>query len=121
MTKEQSIFPLLNDLVRDNPSYKFPIESITKELTQMFLLQDEFEYFSIQTFRKLKRDYGNTIAHIFLTVMDMKLNLNKRDIHTIPTEQYQNEIENFITSLENLLITRIEKDSSDGELISAMI
>ncbi len=51
----------------------------------------------------------------------MKLNLNKRDIHTIPTEQYQNEIENFITSLENLLITRIEKDTSDGELISAMI
>lgn len=121
MTKQQSIFPLLNDLVRDNPSYRFPIESITKELTQMFLLQDEFEYFSIQTFRKIKRDYGATVAHIFLTVMDMKLNLNKRDIHSLTTQEYQEEIEEFISSLEKILITRIEKDSGDGELLSAMI
>lgn len=120
MEQQQSLIPLLASVVRDNPTFKFPIETIVKELTSMFLEPLEFEYFMVQSYRKLKRDYGDTIAHIFLTTVEMKLNIKERDIYSLSTQEYQTEIENFLTTLENLYITRIDKKSSDGEMMSAM-
>lgn len=87
----------------------------------MFMNPEEFDYFSIQCYRNLKREYGYTIAHIFLTTMDSKLKLKERNIRSLTDEEYGNEIENFITCLENLTITRVPKNSPDGEMMSAMI
>ena len=120
MEQQQSLIPLLEDVVRDNPTFKFPIESIVKELTSMFIEPLEFDYFTIQSYRKLKREYGETIAHIFLSTLEMKLNLKDRDIYSLSTQEYQTEIENFLSTLENLYITKVNKKSSDGEMMSAM-
>jgi len=118
--EQKSLIPLLADVVRDNPTFKFPVEIIVKELTSMFLEPLEFDYFAIQSYRKLKREYGDTIAHIFLTTLEIKLSIKERDIYSLSAQEYQTEIENFISSLENLYITKIDKKSSDGEMMSAM-
>jgi hypothetical protein len=121
MYNESKIAPLLNSLIKDNQTYKFPYEAISKEMLQMFLNRDEFEYFSIQAFKKLKREYGSTLAHIFLTTMDLKMHLQEIDIHTISLENYSDLVEDFISTLESLYITKIDKRSPDGELLKAMI
>jgi len=118
--EQQKLIPLLQSVVQDNPTYKFPIEIITKELTSLFLEPLEFDYFTIQSYRKLKREYGETVAHIFLSTLELKLNLKERDIYTLSTQEYQTEIENFLSTLENLYITKVSKNSSDGEMMSAM-
>jgi hypothetical protein len=86
----------------------------------MFLEPLEFDYFTIQSYKKLKREFGETVAHIFLTTLDMKLQLKERDIYTLSVEQYQSEMENFLITLERLYITKVDKRSSDGEMMSAM-
>lgn len=121
MIEKNTIQPLLNDIIKDNESYKFPIEFIQKELLSMFMNPEEFDYFTMQSYRSLKREYGFTIAHIFLTTLETKLKLKFRDIRILTEEQYREEVEAFISTLENLVITRIPKDSSDGEMMSAMI
>ena len=118
--EQKSLIPLLADVVRDNPTFKFPIEIIVKELTSMFLEPLEFDYFMIQSYRKLKREYGDTIAHIFLTTVEMKLNLKERDIYSLTEHEYQTEMESFLSTLENLYITKVDKRSSDGEMMTAM-
>ena len=118
--EKQALMNLLESVVRDNPTYKFPVETINKELTSLFLEPLEFDYFIIQSYRKLKREFGSTIAHIFLSTLELKLNIKERDIYTLSTAEYQVEIENFLTTLENLYITKVDKKSSDGEMMSAM-
>lgn len=119
MTK--SLTPLLQSIVRDNTTYKFPIETINKELTNMFLEPLEFDYFRIQAYRKLKKEYGVSIAHIFLQTLDLKLRLPERDIYSLTIPEYQSEMEECLSSLDNLYITKIDKTSPDGEMMSAMI
>jgi len=118
--EQQKLIPLLQSVVQDNPTYKFPIEVISKELTSMFLEPLEFDYFTIQSYRKLKREFGDTIAHIFLSTLDLKLQLKERDIYALSIQEYQAEMENLLTTLENLYITKVDKRSSDGEMMSAM-
>lgn len=118
---QQPLTPLLLSVIRDNETFKFPIESISKEMTSMFLEPLEFDYFRIQAFQKLKREFGLTIAHIFLQTLEIKLRLSERDIYTLTTLQYQDELEGFLNTLENLYITRIDKQSPDGEMLSAMV
>jgi hypothetical protein len=120
MEQQQALIPLLTSVVQDNPTYKFPVETISKELTSMFLEPLEFDYFTIQSYRKLKREFGETIAHIFLSTLDLKLQLKERDIYTLSTQEYQAEMENLLTTLENLYITKVDKRSSDGEMMTAM-
>lgn len=121
MTKTSNIFPLLESVVKDNETYKFPIEIIFKELTHLFINQEEFDYFMMQSFRTLKTEIGPTIAHIFLTTLETKMNLKETNVYQLPTAEYQSKIEDFISTLENLYITRIPKQSPDGEMLSNMI
>jgi len=121
MSSTQNILPLLQSIVDDNITFKFPLELIQKELLNMFMEREEFDYFRMMCYRKLKREYGQTIAHIFLQVMEIKLELQKIDIFTIPVMEYQDRIEIFISTLERLYITRIDKKSPDGEMMSAMV
>lgn len=120
MTRNATIIPLLESLVRDNETFKFPIESISQELTHLFLEAVEFDFFMMTIYKKLNSLYGMVIAHIFVQTMELKLKLNERDIYTLSIEEYQKEVADAISSLENLYITKISKTSSDGELLEAM-
>lgn len=120
MQYQQSVSGLLEDIVKDNPTYKFPIEAISKELMSLFLEPMEFDYFIIQSFKKLKRDFGDVVAHIFLQTLELKINLKPNEISHLTLEQYQTLVETFISSLENIYITKIDKNSSDGEMLSVM-
>lgn len=121
MFPKVAISPLLESVIRDNPTYKFPIESINKELTGMFLEPLEFDYFMIQAYRRLKRDFGETMAHIFVSTLDLKMRTRERDIYKLSVQEYQADMELFLSTLENLHITRIDKKSPDGEMMTAMI
>lgn len=121
MSSKQSISPLLELVVKDNLTYKFPIESINKELTSMFLEPLEFDYFMIQSYRKLKKDYGDVVAHIFLQILEFKLSFQSKKFEEMSIVEYQSEMEKFLHTLDNLYITRIEKDSPDGEMMTAMV
>lgn len=87
----------------------------------MFLEPLEFDYFMIQAFRKLKRDFGETMAHIFISTLEVKFRTKERDIYSLTVSEYQSEMEKFLSTLENLYITKVEKKSPDGEMMSAMI
>jgi hypothetical protein len=86
----------------------------------MYIEQNEFQYFSVQAFKKIKSEFGYVFGHIFLQTMELKLQLRERDIYTLSTEEYQSEMDKFLYTLENLYITRIEKFSSDGEMLTAI-
>lgn len=121
MLEKQAITPLLESVIQDNPTYKFPLETISKELTNMFLEPLEYDYFMIQSYKKLKREYGDTIGHIFLQVAQMKMTTPDRDIYTLTVQEYQSKMDDFISTLENLYITKVDRHSPDGEMMSAMI
>lgn len=121
MSTESKLFPLLNSIVKDNQTFKFPIECISKELVAMFLNKEEFDYFMVQAYRKLKSEYGSTMAHIFTTTMEMKLKLRERDIYSLSFDEYTEEMDETLLSLDNLYITKIDKRSPDGEMMSVMI
>jgi hypothetical protein len=120
MYKEQAIAPLLLSIVQDNPTYVFPIKTIQLELNNMYLNQEEFDYFLMMGFRKLKKQHNQIIANIFITTCELVLGLRETDIHTIPVEKYYAKIEELYTTLNTLQITRIKKDTPDGILLSAM-
>lgn len=120
MVEKHPIYPLLESVVNDNPTFKFPIELIRKEFISIVLEPLEFDYFITYCTKKLKRKYGQTISHIFLTTLELKMRLRDRDIYQLSTSQFHLEMENFLNTLENLYITRIDKKSSDGEMMSAM-
>lgn len=116
-----ALFPLLKSVVSDNPTYKFPIEAINKELTSMFLEPLEFDYFMIQAYRKLKKDFEPAISHIFLQHLEIKLLGKDKNLYHLTLPEYQARMEDYLNSLDNLYISKIDKKSSDGEMLSAMI
>lgn len=87
----------------------------------MFLNPMEYDYFLIQSYRRLKREYSGTVAHIFLSTLDLKMRTRDRDIYKLSEEEFQSDFEKFIHTLEHLYITRIDKKSSDGEMMSVMV
>jgi hypothetical protein len=115
------ISPLLEDVVHDNPTYPFPILTINDELLQMYLHQDEFEYFMMECYKKLNREHPNIFGQVFLTTLEMILDTNSINPHNRSTEDYQFIMDRFITVLESLQVTRIEKNSPDGEMMEAML
>lgn len=117
---EQQIEPLLNSIVTDNPTYPFPIDGIRIELLELLTNQLELQYFIIQANRKLKRDYHKVFANIFLTSIQLVFENDKVDAEDLPYEVYQSRIERLTNMLENMKITRIEKNSPDGEMLTAM-
>lgn len=121
MSSTSTIYPLLESVIKDHRTFKFPIKFIHKELLAAFMQPFEFDYFMTMCFKKLKSEYGYTVGHIFLQVMEIKLKTANRDIYSLTESEYHTEMENFISSLENIYITKIDKDSPDGELLSAMI
>ena len=58
MAQEGAIFNLLDDVIKDNPTFKFPVEEIRQELNQMLTNQIEFDYFFRQAYTKIKSNYS---------------------------------------------------------------
>lgn len=121
MDNRQRIKPLLNDLVRDNPTYSFPLSTIQVELTHLLVSQEEYDYFMMMAYRKVKKEHGEIVAKIFLTTADVVLDLGKTDMYQIPYTEYFVLMERFYGTLERLRITRVEKKSPDGELLEALL
>jgi hypothetical protein len=117
---EQEISPLLESVVQDNPTYPFPIETVRFELLELLTNQLELQYFIIQANKKLKRDHHKIFANIFLTTIQLVFETDKGEIEDLPYELYQSRIERLTSVLENMKITRVEKNSPDGEILSAM-
>jgi hypothetical protein len=115
------ISPLLHSIVEDNPTYDFPVDSIRDELIQLYMNQLEFEYFMMQGYKKLKKQYHIVFANIFLTTLEQVMDTVGNDPHILEHDVYQSKIDYFISVLETLKVTRIEKNSPDGEILSAMI
>jgi hypothetical protein len=115
------ISPLLENIVNDNPTYDFPVQSIREELVQLFMHQEEYHYFIQQSYRILNRDHHKIFADVFLTTLELVLETNNQDPYLLSSDEYHSKIDSFIEVLENLKITRIEKNSPDGELMSAMV
>lgn len=117
---EQQITPLLESVVNDNPSYPFPIDTIRIELLELLTNQLELQYFLIQANKKLKRDHHKVFANIFLSTIQLIFEGDEGEIEDLPYDLYQSRIERLTTVLENMKITRVEKDCPDGEMLTAM-
>lgn len=115
------ISPLLHAIVDDNPTYNFPVDSIRDELIQLYMNQLEFEYFMMQGYKKLKNQYHIVFANVFLTTLEQVMDTVGNDPHILEHNVYQSKIDYFISVLENLRVTRVEKNSPDGEILSVMI
>lgn len=119
MEIKPNINPLLESIVEDNFSFEFPIETIRTELLQMLLNQNEFDYFVSQCHRKLKMSFPMIFSTVFFNTMMIVFDTDD-DIYKMPSEIYTNYVLEFIDVLENLQVTRIEKDSPDGEIMSSI-
>lgn len=116
----EQITPLLENIVRDNPTYPFPVSTIEKELLSMFVNQEEYEYFMMMCYRKIKKEFGIVVANIFLTTLEMILDTVNVDPHNLSKEEYSEKIDKVISTLETMSITIVDKNTPDGSLMSAM-
>jgi hypothetical protein len=121
MDKQTQVEPLLQAIVKDNESYFFPFYAIRLELLEMLSNQEELQYFTIQAHKKLKNKFPPIFSTVFLNTMEMILDTNNVDPYTLPYEEYYLKIEELTEVLENLVITRIPKDSPDGEMMVEML
>jgi hypothetical protein len=46
--------------------------------------------------------------------------MKPQEVANLTLEEYHSYIEIFISALENIYITRIDRNSSDGEMLSVM-
>lgn len=113
-----SIQPLFENIIHDNPTYPFPMDIIKFELLQLYLHQEEYYYFTKECVRILNLNHHEVFSIIFITQLDLILDTKTIDPYDLPQEEYERLIDEFISSLENINITRILKDSPDGEIIS---
>jgi hypothetical protein len=115
------ITSLLKDVVNDNQTYPFPILTIQSELLQMYLHQEEFEYFLGQCYHKLNKEHPRIFSQVFLTTLELILDTKTISVHQRSTEDYQFVFDRFMNVLEQLQVTRIEKNSPDGEMLTEMM
>lgn len=120
MMTKPALYPLLEKIASENNPYNFPISSIRKQLDHLFLSSSEFEYFILEAHKKLKKEYGTIVSHTFMTILHSKFDFDNKHPLDLPTEEYILRIDDFISTLERIRITRIEKDSPDGEILSAL-
>lgn len=121
MEQQSRVEPLLQAIVNDNETYDFPFYAIRLELLEMLSNQEDLQYFTIQAHKKLKKKFPPIFSTVFLNTMEMVLDTNNIDPYTLPYEHYVDKIEELTEVLETLVISRIEKDSPDGEMMVAML
>jgi hypothetical protein len=120
MEQKGTLYNLLEDVINDNPTYNFPIDTIRLELNQMLTNQEEFDYFFRQAHTKIKSNHPQVFLYIFINTCEMVLEISKETFHNMTEEEYQLRVDILIDTLEKLKITRVEKSSPDGEMMSIM-
>ena len=86
----------------------------------MYLDKNDFNEGLMKSYHKLKRKYNEVMANIFLTSVEMVLNLKEIDFRTLSDIEYQEKMDFLMDTLSSLTITRIEKRSPDGEMLTTM-
>lgn len=115
-----ALTPLLESIIKDNETFKFPSELIEDDLMSMFLSQNEFDYFMMQCYKKLKKDASYLIANIFLNSLETILDIRNVNLYELSEEEYQEKLDGFISILEVMYITVVPKHSPDGEIMEAL-
>jgi hypothetical protein len=110
----------LTTIASDHQQFEFPIQVIQQELTIMYLDKDDFDNGLMKAYHKLRRKYNEVLANIFITTLELKFNIKDTDFRKLTDEEYQNKLDEAFQTLSNLVITRIEKRSSDGEMLTTM-
>lgn len=110
----------LQKIANDHQQYTFPINDIQKELTIMYLEPDDFNEGLMKAYHKLKRKYNEVLANIFLTTVEMILNLKETNIRAYSIIEYQEKMDLLIDTLTSVTITRVNKRSPDGEMLTSM-
>lgn len=86
----------------------------------MYLDKEDFDNGLMKAYHKLRKKYNEVLANIFITTMEMKFHIKETDFRNLSDEEYQNKLDEVFETLSNLVITRIEKKSSDGEMLTTM-
>jgi len=110
----------LTTIANDHEQFSFPISHIQKELTIMYLNKDDFEMGLMKAYHKLKRKYNEVLANIFLTTFELVFEIKETDFRCLSEIQYQDKLDSVFNTLENLVITRIDKRSPDGLMMTEM-
>jgi hypothetical protein len=111
---------LLKDVIEDNPTFNFPIELIRSELTFLVINSLEFDYFMMRIYTKLEMTYGRIYGQIFLDVINRFTNYTNTPITQLDESSYSQCMDSAITFLEGIKVTRIEKNTPDGEMLLLM-
>jgi hypothetical protein len=110
----------LKKIAKDHSQYSFPINEIQKELTLMYLDPSDFNDGMMFAYRKLKRKYNEVLANVFLTTVEMVLNLKELDFKAMSIIEYREKMDYLIDTLTSVVITRIDKKSPDGQMLTTM-
>jgi hypothetical protein len=86
----------------------------------MYLNKDDFEMGLMKAYHKLKRKYNEVLANIFLTTFEFVFEIKETDFRCLSEIQYQDKLDSVFNTLENLVITRIDKRSPDGLMMTEM-
>jgi hypothetical protein len=114
------ITPLLEDVINDNPTYSFPVQSIQYHLLNMMMNQEEFDYCMMMCYNKLKDEHPSIFAEIFITTLELILDTKTNDPYTLPKEVFESKIDGLIETLSSMQVTRVDKNTPDGEMMSEM-
>jgi predicted RNA methylase len=115
-----SMMDFLEVIVEDNFTYDFPVNDIRMELTNMLISQEEFQYFTGEAYKKLKRNWSKITADIFTTILSKKFNDVNFDPQELTYEEYVIMMDEVIETLEKIKITRIPPESPDYEVLKEM-
>lgn len=117
---QTALFSLLEDVVKDHPTYKFPIQGIQPELTSLYFGQKNFDSICASILLKLKRKHSKVIPHLFYLALDKTFPNGLNDVDLLEADVYMEKIEDLINFLSRLNITRVPLNSPDGYMISEM-
>ncbi len=114
------LYKLLKYVVKDNPTYNFPSSTIINELTRLYLNQNDFNNIVSIIYEKLYTNNSEVVSQTFIHCLQRVFPMDESIIDSIPEEKYYAYVEELIDLLQSVKITRVDKRSADGVMISAM-
>jgi hypothetical protein len=115
-----TLYDFLEVIIKDNPTYPFPIHLVREELVALLLSQEEFLYFVKQIHSKLSNFDGTMTANIFTTLLDRSILQDNTSPEDLPYQEYALKISDLIARLEDIQITRIDRSSPDYDMLKEM-
>lgn len=86
----------------------------------MYLDKDDFNEGLMKSFHKIRKKHGEVLANIFITIADQKLKIKDIDFRNMSDTDYQLWLDVFIDTLSRIKITRVDKNSPDGLMLTQM-